>query len=98
MCKVVKHYKQKCYKIIDGQKIEITPDDPLYQHSVCNRDEQYGEEEVPCTRVGESESWPINFNPLFFMKIEVDTLNAREDVFHFLRNADFIKKLAKLMR
>lgn len=95
MCKIVKHCKQRCYKIIDGQKLEITPDDPLYQHSVCGRDEQSGEEEVPCNRVGEPGSKQINLNPLFFMNIEVDTTAAKEDVFNFLRKADFIKKLAE---
>ena len=70
------------------------PGDPLYAYGVCSKEDQSGEEEVPCDKVQDVDSKQININPTFFMNIEVDTPLARDAMVRFIKDADFIKKLA----
>lgn len=93
-CKLVKHCKSKCYKIVGEEKVEIQPDDPLYKFSVCNKEDESGEEEIACGKTQDFQTKQINLSPVFLMNIEVDTPQVRDKMVEFLKNASFIKKLA----
>ena len=95
-CKIIKHCHQKCVRVDpEGNVTEIHEGDEGYVGSLCEQDEESGEEEFDCDKLDENDhpNEQINFSPVFQFDFDFTNDHDANAFREFIKDSSFVRKL-----